>query len=183
VRPVLAVALSVLALSMLGAASGTADASTRAIPTCFHNQLEVAVAGDEPPAAGSNGIAFIIANVSKSSCSIRGFPKLDISPDRYQNRTLSVSNGGGGLFVSERPHPVIIKPGEDASFGLGFGDGSNQHDPIGPACTTQDVEITLPVRVNEIAQNYETPLIFNFCTTDFQVEVTPVEPGALPRQS
>jgi len=37
------------------------------------------------------------------------------------------------------------------------------------------------VRVNEIAENYETPLTFNFCNADFQVQVTPFESAPLPR--
>jgi len=169
-------------LSTFGMVPLTASASdSHTVPTCFHNQLVVAVAWDEPPAAGSNGIPFLIANISKTSCSIDGFPKLNISPDRYKKRSLEVLNGGGGLFARMRPHLVIIKPGEDASFGIGFGDGSNQEDPSGAPCMTQDVEVGLPVRVNEIAENYETPLTFNFCNADFQVQVTPFESAPLPR--
>jgi hypothetical protein len=176
------VAMSVTILSTFGIVPMTASASgSHTVPTCLHNQLVVAVAWDEPPAAGSNGIPFLIANISKTSCSIQGFPELNISPDRYKKRSLKVLNGGGGLFARLRPHLVIIKPGEDASFGLGFGDGSNQQDPSGAPCMTQDVEVGLPVRVNEIAENYETPLTFNFCDADFQVEVTPFESGPLPR--
>ena len=83
--------------------------------------------------------------------------------------------------MSVKPRLVVIKPGADASFGLDFGDASNQQDPIGAACTTQNIFVTLPVRVNQLPQNYETAVNFDFCTADFQVEVTPFESGPLPK--
>jgi len=176
-----AMLMSCLALLTSSTESTIALAST-AIPTCFHNQLEVAVAWDEPPAAGSNGFPFIIANISKSTCTIEGFPRLSIDPDRYKNRTVKIIQGGGGIFMSVRPRLVVIRPGADASFGLDFGDTSNQQDPTGAACTTQNIFVTLPVRVNQFPQDYETTVNFNFCAADFEVAVTPFESGPLPNE-
>jgi hypothetical protein len=173
---------TIVLLLLCGAPVNAGASRSRVVPTCFHNQLEVAVAWDEPPAMGSNGIPFIIANTSKSSCSIEGFPGLSIDPDRYKNRTVKVIKGGGGIFLSVKPRPVVIKPGADASFGLNFGDGSNQQDPIGAACTTQNIFVTLPVRVNQFPQNYETTVNFDFCAADFEAAVTPFESGPLPKE-
>jgi len=53
-------------------------------------------------------------------------------------------------------------------------------DPSGAPCMTQDVEVVCPWRVNEIAENYETPFDFHFCNADFQVQVTPFESAPLP---
>jgi hypothetical protein len=157
-------------------------AAVRKVLTCFHNQLEVAVAWALLPAAGSNGVPFIIANTGTSACSIEGYPKLDFVNGTYKKRSVRVTDGGGGLFATVRPRLIVIQPGGTASFGLGFGDAANQQDPSGAACTTQNIYVTLPVRVSEIPQNYETTVDINFCFSDFEFSVTAFEPGALPKQ-
>jgi hypothetical protein len=91
-------------------------------------------------------------------------------------------DGGGNIFPAVKPRLVLIKPGTDASFGISFGDASNQEDPAGAPCTTQDVEIALPVKANQVPQNYETPIEFNFCAADFRVELTSIESGPLPKE-
>lgn len=179
----IAAALVLMAVSPLVEFSASAaSAASRRVPTCFHDQLEVAVAWDVPPAAGSNGIPFIIANTSKTTCSVEGYPKLAFDPGTYKKWTLKTYDGGGNMFPAVKPRLVVIKPGADASFGINFGDASNQEDPSGAPCTTQDVEITLPVKANDFPQNYEAPIEFNFCSADFGVEVTSLESGPLPKE-
>lgn len=152
------------------------------ISKCSYRQLEVAVAWGPGAAAGNEGIPFIIANISKSTCTLSGYPKLIFTPDRYKDRTIKVEHNVGMIFRTVKPRLVTIKPGEDASFGLNFGDASNQNDPNGAPCLVQNIYVTLPLRTNTYDQNFETTVNFNFCFTDFLVGVTAIQPGPLPKE-
>jgi Protein of unknown function (DUF4232) len=150
--------------------------------TCSYRQLELAVAWGPGAAAGNLGIPFLIANTSRSACSLQGYPKLSFVPDKYQNRTLRVVHGGGMIFPRVNPRLVVIKPGAVASFGVNYGDASNQQDPNGGRCQAQYVYVTLPVRNNTYDQTFEAIVNFNFCFTAFQVSVTSIQPGPLPKE-
>ena len=163
-----------------GATSTVASAS-KMIPTCSQHQLEVAVASIPGVAAGNIGIPFIIANISKSTCSMKGYPKLRFAPDSFKGHSLKVTNGGGMIFVSVKPRLVVLKPGADASFGLNYGDAANQQDPRGAACTAQNVYVTLPVRTQESLQTNDLFMNLNFCYTGFEVHVTSIQAGPLPK--
>jgi hypothetical protein len=176
----MAVLLSSLVLGMGFAVPAFASA-TKTIPTCLNSQLEVAVAWGPGAAAGNIGVPFIIANDGKSACSLKGYPRLSI-PYTYRKRGVKVVDGGGMVFVAVKPHPVILKPGADASFGLDYVDADNQQDPDSSACTAQYVYVTLPVQGAATSQVYETTVIFNFCFTNFQVSVTSIQPGPVPRE-
>jgi hypothetical protein len=156
--------------------------ATGAVPTCSYSQLEVAVAWGPGAAAGNNGIPFIIANISKSTCTLSGYPRLLFSPDRYEHQSIRVSHNVGMIFRRVNPRLVTIKPNEDASFGLNYGDAANQNDPSGAPCMVQNIYVTLPVRANTFNQNFETTVNFNFCFTNFLVGVTAIQSGPLPRE-
>jgi hypothetical protein len=156
--------------------------ATTVIPICTWSQLEVAVAWGPGAAAGNIGIPFIIANISKATCSLSGYPKLMFSPDRYKNHTVKVAHNVGMIFGNVKPRLVTIRPNEDASFGLNFGDAGNQSDPYGGPCIVHNIYVTLPVRTNTYNQNFETTVNFNFCFTNFLVGVTSIQPGPLPKE-
>jgi len=166
--------------------SGTPLASTivsasTPVPTCSSNQLEVAVAWGDV-AAGNIGVPFLIANVSKTACSLEGYPKLSFVPSSYLKKTIKVSDGGGMIFVALKPHVVVIRAGAVDSFGMDFVDALNQQYPHGAACTVQDVYVTLPVRPSSFPTNFETSVNFNFCYSGFGVDVTSIEAGPLPKE-
>ncbi len=160
----------------------SAASSPRIPPRCTYDQLEVAVAWGPGAAAGNIGIPFLIANVSRSACSIEGYPKLEIAPGTYKKGTMRVIRGGGMVFPSVKPRLVVLKPGGDASFGLDYGDASNQQDPYGAPCMVQNIYVSLPVRVSQFPQNYETTVNFNFCYANFEVAVTSLQAGPLPKE-
>jgi hypothetical protein len=160
--------------------STTASASTP-IPTCSSNQLEVAVAWGDV-AAGNIGVPFLIANVSKTACSLEGYPKLTFVPSKYLKKAIRVSDGGGMVFVAVKPHLVVIKAGAVASFGMDFVDTMNQQYPKGAACTVRYVYVTLPERTTSAQINFETAVNFNLCYSGFGVEVTAIEAGPLPKE-
>jgi len=135
-RRVPVIAISVASCSTFGMVPLTASASdSHTVPTCFHNQLVVAVAWDEPPAAGSNGIRSPLRTSARLPAALMDFQVEHFSRPLQEAISRSVEWRRRSL-CRMRPHLVIIKPGEDASFGIGFGDGSNQEDPSGAPCMT-----------------------------------------------
>jgi hypothetical protein len=157
-----------------------ASAST-AIPTCFNNQLEMAVAWGPGAAAGNVGIPFLIINISKSACAVRGYPKLTFIPSSYKKKSIKVIDGGGMIYVQVKPRIVVIRPGASAAFGLNFINAANQQDPNGPACTVQNVYVALPVRTVTLPHYYVGPVNFNFCHSNFRVSVTSIQSGPRPK--
>jgi len=164
-----------------GTLSPSAASASKTVPVCANTQLEVAVAWGPGAAAGNIGVPFIIANTSKTSCTLEGYPKLGIYYS-YKKRSVKVVDGGGMVFGPVKPRVVVLRPGGDASFGLDYGDASNQQDPDGAACSTQYVYVDLPNRSPQFSPNFETTVIFNFCFTNFEVEVTSIQPGPYPKE-
>jgi hypothetical protein len=162
------------------ALSPSAAYASSAARVCSNTQLEVAVAESPGAAAGHIGIPFIIANIGKTACTLKGYPKLGIAYS-YKKRSVKVDDGGGMVFVAVKPRVVTLQPGSDASFGFNYVDAADQQDPNGAACTAQDVEISLPVRNPQFATNFELPLTFNFCYSGFEVAVTSIQAGPLPK--
>ena len=164
--------------------SGTASASmAKVVPECSYDQLEVGVVSGSGAAAGNIGVPFLIANISKTTCTLRGYPRLSFTPDSFRGHKLKVIDGGGMIYVAVAPRLVVVKPGADASFGLNYGDAANQGDPNGGACLIGSVNITLPVRPSGFPRNYEALEDFNLCYTGFEVSVTSIESGPLPKQA
>ena len=158
-----------------------AVAST-SIPICSYEQIEVGIVSGPGAAAGNIGIPFIIANISKSTCTLYGYPKLLFMPSRYKNHVIRVTHNGGMVFPKVNPRLVTIKPGGDASFGLDYGDAANQNDPNGAPCLLRNIYVTLPVRPGTYNENFETTVNFNFCFTNFVVGLTSIQAGPLPRE-
>jgi hypothetical protein len=169
-------------MSAVPLTASTVASATSEIPTCSYRQLEVAVAWGPGAAAGNLGIPFIIINISRSTCSLKGYPRLLFAPSAYKKRTIKVNHLGGMIFGPVSPRLIVIKPGADASFGLDYGDASNQQDPNGAPCMLQNIYVALPVRSETFNQNFETTVNFNFCFADFQVGITSIQAGPLPKE-
>jgi hypothetical protein len=151
-------------------------------PTCRNNQLEVAVGFGPGPAAGNAGIPFIIVNVSGSDCTLKGYPKLAFVPASYKKTSIKVTRGGGMIYGPVKPRLVVIKPGATASFGLDFVNAANQQDPLAGLCMVQNMYVTLPARTATLPKTHETTVNFNFCHSNFRVDVTSIQAGPLPKE-
>jgi len=167
-----------LAAMTFGATVDNAFASP-SVHECNYGQLEVAVAWGPGAAAGHIGIPFLIANTSKSTCTLEGFPTLHVYP-AAGNKSVKVIHSGGMIYGAVKPKLVVIKPGADASFGLNYVDALNQQDSNGPSCTAQSIYVTLPLQHD--VENYETTVNFNFCYSGFEVGVTAIQFGPVPKE-
>ena len=183
-RRVAVAILLIASFTGLGIFTTQSSVMASVVPTCSYHQLEVAALAPTGAdyAAGNVGIPFIIANTSKSACTLVGYPHLHLSPSTYKKSTVKVVNGGGMIFISVPARTVVIKPGATASFGLDFGDAYDQTDPSGSSCTTQRATVTLPVRSQRYALGFDTNVNFNFCFAGFKVFVTSIQAGPVPRR-
>ena len=173
---VLAFIIPLVPLSTASSALGSDPMSK-----CSYRQLEVAVAWGPGAAAGNVGFPFIIANIGKSTCTLGGYPKLIFTPDRYKGHTIKVEHSGGMIYRYVKPRLVTLKPGADASFGLNYGDASNR-TPIRGAMPCSEHLRHIACSNEHIRSELETMVNFNFCFADFNVGVTAIQPGPLPKR-
>lgn len=162
----------------------TSSAATRT-PTCSFNQIRIALETDSGAyaAAGNEGYAVALINVSHAACGLEGYPKLSFYPSSFKGKSIRVThNGGGEIFSAVAPRRVILQSGATASFGINFTDAYNQGDPFnGPACKTQSATATLPVAPHPYSIPQTVALTVNFCFTNFHFGVTSIEQGPLPK--
>lgn len=182
-----AIAATVMVLSVLGltvtSSSSIASASSD-VSSCAASQLAVAVASSSGAyfAAGNVGIPFVIINISKTTCSLKGYPRLTTYPAVYKTNKVKVIDGGGMIFVPVRPKVVTIGPGATASFGLDYGDAYDQQDPNAGPCMTKQMTVFLPTRSHPFAQPYTTTVNINFCYAGFKFEITSIQGGPIARK-
>ncbi len=181
--------VGVLCAALLGPmspmAAALASATARRPPaTCAGGQITVAVEAESGAyaAAGNQGVAYLIVNVSHRACTLRGYPKVSFYPSSYRGTPIRVTrNGGSQIFATVPPRVVVIEPGATASFGLGYGDAANQGDPNGGPCLTRGVSVWLPVHPDPYTMGYATTLNVNFCFAGFHFGVTSIQGGPLPK--
>lgn len=175
--------VAVMSLASLVTPSAPLAFASSVPQTCSYGQLDV-VTGSRSGAyyaAGNVGIAFYIVNISRSACSLEGFPRISFSPQSFNRRSLRVVHGGGTIFTAVKPRAILLNPGYTASFGINFGDAYNQQDPNGSTCTTKIANVLLPVRNNPWAFGYHPDVSFNFCFAGFRVTLTPIQSGPIPK--
>jgi len=179
--------LTVLVLGVLGlfmtSSSSVASASSDVTP-CAANQLAVAVASTSGAyfAAGNVGIPFVIINIGKTTCSLKGYPRLTTYPAAYKTHKVKVIDGGGMIFIAVPLKVVTIRPGATASFGLNYGDAYNQQDPNGGPCMTKQMTVFLPTRSHPFAQPFTTTVNINFCFAGFKFDITSIQGGPIARR-
>jgi hypothetical protein len=173
--------LGVVGISVTPSTS-IASASSE-VSICAPSQLAVAIASSSGAyfAAGNVGIPFVIINISKSTCSLEGYPRLTTYPTAYRANKVKVVNGGGMIFVPVRPKAVTIGPGATASFGLDYGDAYDQQDPNAGPCMTKQMTVFLPTRSHPFAQPYTTTVNINFCYAGFRFDITSIQRGPIAK--
>jgi hypothetical protein len=183
-RFALGTSLAITAMAILSLSLAVTASATPVTPTCLTNQIRIALeTGGEYAAAGNEGDAIALINVSHAPCSLEGYPKLRFYPSSYKGKSVRVThNGGGEIFAAVAPRRAILQPGATGSFGINYTDAYNQGDPYnGPACKTQSVTATLPVSPDPYSVPQAASLSVNFCFTNFHFGVTSIQQGPLPK--
>jgi len=118
-----------------------AAAHASAAPRCTTGQLSV-TPGAAQGAAGSIGQNVRLLNVSNRTCTLEGYPGLQMLNASGHALATHVHRGAS-VTVKARPvHLVTLAPGQKASFDIGYSDAtgfSNERCP-----TSARVEVTPP---------------------------------------
>jgi hypothetical protein len=182
-RFVSGVSLAVATSAIFSLSTTVNSSALSPTPTCSFSQIRIALESGTYAAAGNEGYAVALINVSHAACSLEGYPNLSVYPSSYKGKSVQVThNGGGEIFAAVAPRRVFIQPGATASFGINFADAYNQGDPFnGPACETQSANVRLPVTPDQYSIPQSVALKVNFCFTNFHFGVTSIQRGPLPK--
>ncbi len=142
---------------------------------CRASQVQASVA-DQGPFEGMGEIQDLVVISSKTTCSIDGYPKLEMSSD---GNPIDISVVDGGVTATAPgPNPVEIGPSLFASFVLRFGSATLANRPQYP--TASSLEIELPNGTNFIPAPLTQYMLLGqtgFDPYGGKVWVTPFEPG------
>ncbi len=126
----------------IGWPPGTASASDRiaeaAIPACTKENLSIKAGEGDAAMGGVREIPFIITNTSSSSCTVTGYPSLDLL-----NKAGAVVKRATRQKSDDPIAPVALEPGKTASFMLNYNAGGAGY--MGKPCPTYSrVRISVP---------------------------------------
>jgi hypothetical protein len=133
-RPLAALALTLAALGAIPAAPAAAPA--RAPPACgsfsLLGELRHPTAG-----AGSRFVTLVLTNVTRSSCSLRGYPGLRLlGPTNLPLPTHVVH-----VAVAGAPRTVVLAPGGSARSALRFSAIAHPGEPAAGACEPRPARV------------------------------------------
>lgn len=114
-----------------------APAQAKSWQRCQPFQLSASVT-DLGVAAGNVGVEVVLRNTSTKSCSLEGYPGLQLLNASSSTLPTTVSRLPSQLFGTVSPHLVGLTPGQSASFDIGYGDNptGNPPPPYQQACPT-----------------------------------------------
>ena len=104
-------------------------------PRCQPAQLTATVT-DLGVAAGNVGSEVVLRNTSTESCSLEGYPGLQLLSTGGAALPTTVTRDPSQLYGTVSPHLVGLAPGQSASFDIGYGDNptGNPPSPYQQAC-------------------------------------------------
>lgn len=151
-------------------ASTSATATTGTPPGCQPGQLQL-TAGRGVQAANQYGRRLIFTNVSSSSCTMYGYPGLQLVGTGGRAIDVPVHRGGGYALTDPGPHLITLAAGGQASFSFG---GAAIEQPSGAVCpTTSAVRVIPPNDYSQLSLSVQAP-----ACSGTGVTVTAVSAGA-----
>jgi hypothetical protein len=103
-------------------------------------------------AAGTIEMSVVLTNRGSSTCSLFGYPGMQLLDASGANLPTNVIRGGGPLFpvaaANQAPKTVLIAPGASGSFGLSYSDVPVGNETSCP--TSANAEITPPGNTSSV---------------------------------
>ena len=157
------------------------NASGPQLQPCSIADLSFSV-GQWQAAAGNEGVPIVMTNVGGLACSLNGYPRLTLRTTGTPLRPISIAHSPGSqIWRSEQPHQMELSPGATASFGVGFGDASNQNLGTtvanGPHCIITSAVIGPPTGGSRVLRLTNH---MNACFANYHFGITPIEKGTIP---
>lgn len=106
---------------------------------CTVSQLTLRV-HDKTAATSHYGVIFTFHNASATTCTLYGFPGLQLLDAQGRPLPTSVNWGSDYVVHPQQPTLVALRPGDEASFTL----GATSPDPYGLTCPTSSQLLVTP---------------------------------------
>jgi hypothetical protein len=159
-------------------ANGTATAAATA-PAGHVAQLEVGMSlSPDGSSAGHTVVTFLIANVSRSSCSLHVYPSMKFDVNTPSSTPMKVQDAPSRSGLP--PQLFTVAPGGVASFAMIFGDAANQGIKIPAKYESHCGWLRLPHVLTSAGDWFYVTTNFNLAYSGFTVAVSPVGPGPVP---
>ena len=120
-RIALAATAAAAAIGVATALAGAATANAGTAPRCRIHQLSLARPRSSG-AAGSIRLRFVFTNSSSSTCSLFGFPGMNMLNKHHQPIHTRVIRGTSVAVPPEPEKRVVMTPGQHGSFYAGYSD-------------------------------------------------------------
>lgn len=145
---------------------------TSAPAPCQTRQLRIAF-DNNGAAAGNAGAQFVFVNQSQESCTLSGYPAIQLLDARHQPMRAQVMRTTGAyLYITQMPRPFVLQAGEKAYFVVEWGDlGCGNIPPASYASPVSFLRVTPPLNQTSLL------IAFQFCPYMEGIEISPLEPG------
>jgi hypothetical protein len=171
----------VIAFLSFGAVVSTSSASTASAGRkCADTQL-AAAAESWGGAGGSDGFTVLIANQSRTACSIEGFATVEFFGSKGQRiRAKALRGKGSMLYAAEKPKQIELGPDTVASFAVSFDGAFASPNENSESCDATTMSLELPTIHPKFYPNnvFIVPTSLDLCGSDWTVGITPIEYGA-----
>lgn len=170
-----------LALTTLIVLAPGANATQSLIipPRCHDTQLAVA-AESSMGAGGSDGSVVLIANHSRSACSLDGYARVSFVSSTGREIRATTRHRGSMLYATVSPHRVSLAPNAVASFAVSYEEEFVPPTDAPSACLAQTMYVVLPSVHPRFYPNgmLAVPVSIDLCLSDWIIGLTPIEAGA-----
>jgi Domain of unknown function (DUF4232) len=137
------------------ATTATTVATTTApapVPTCGTSDLSLAAAAGQA-GLGHASTVFVLTNASKDACRVDGYPGMAFLSASGSVVLGTVQRGSSYLFDDPGPQPIVLRPGDKASFSLGW------TRPNGRSCReAAQAEVTPPDETTHLTVSARTTI-------------------------
>lgn len=120
------------------ASSTTGSTSAGGSTTCQASQLRASRLASSA-AAGHIAVTYRLLNSSGVSCTLLGYPGVQMFDASGRAIPTQVSHGGSYTFPAETPMVVTLSPGAQASFFLGYADVPSGNETSCPRSARLDI--------------------------------------------
>jgi uncharacterized protein DUF4232 len=167
--------LTVMLLASCGSLRTQASASPTVIvtqtptpaPTCQTDQMAI-TANDRGAALGHSAVEFDVRNATAQTCSLDGYPTLQVLDASQQPLTVTVTlSPSAYVYTLDPPHVVNVVPGAEAYFVVQLLDVPASGSSSCP--TSEGVRVSLP------GSTTSTLIAQRFSPCQGQISVSPIE--------
>jgi len=151
----------------------------KAVPprTCDSDGLQISTT-PTGGAAGHNYQTFVIVNLRRSACELKGYPHIRLYGDQGQVVNARVAHVTG-IFSSPAAKVVLLPGGGVASFGFVYATAVHVSGAGRAICQVRSLTVAMPDHTSS-ADAFAFLEPFNLCRSGGAVGITPIERGPRP---